>query len=54
MATVSVQCRYLTGLKRQIFRNARLWGSWDEQGRGRMESALAGLLEKASPARSPR
>ena len=28
----SVQFIYLTGLKRKIFRNARLWGSWDSQG----------------------
>lgn len=33
MATVSVQFRYLTGLKRKIFRNARLLGNWDHAGR---------------------
>ena len=33
MATKSVEFRYLTGLKRQIFRNARLRGSWDAAGR---------------------
>ena len=33
MAEVTVQFRYLTGLKRRIFRNARLVGSWDQQGR---------------------
>ncbi len=33
MATVSVQFRYLTGLKRKIFRNARILGSWDPTGR---------------------
>ena len=33
MATVAVQFLYLTGLKRQIFRNGRLSGSWDPQGR---------------------
>lgn len=33
MAKVAVRFRYLTGLKRQIFRNARLTGSWDDGGR---------------------
>jgi 1,4-alpha-glucan branching enzyme len=33
MATVAVQFRYLTGLKRDIFRNARLVGTWDNAGR---------------------
>ena len=33
MADVAVQFRYLTGLKRRIFRNARLVGNWDPQGR---------------------
>src|SRR5947209_572256 len=33
MATVPVQFRYLTGLKRSIFSNARLTGSWDGAGR---------------------
>jgi 1,4-alpha-glucan branching enzyme len=33
MAPVTVQFRYLTGLKRSIFRNARLVGSWDGAGR---------------------
>ena len=33
MATVAVQFTYLTGLKRDIFRNARLTGTWDENGR---------------------
>jgi 1,4-alpha-glucan branching enzyme len=33
MATVPVQFRILTGLKRSIFRNARLLGSWDSSGR---------------------
>ena len=33
MATVAVHFRYLTGLKRSIFRNARLAGSWDGSGR---------------------
>ena len=33
MATITVQFRYLTGLKRDIFRNARLAGSWDSLGR---------------------
>ena len=33
MGTVLVQFRYLTGLKRKIFRNARLLGSWDQNGR---------------------
>src|SRR5438046_918103 len=30
---VTVRFTYLTGLKRSIFRNARLLGSWDAQGR---------------------
>src|SRR4051794_29997632 len=33
MATLPVRFRYLTGLKRSIFRNARLAGSWDAAGR---------------------
>lgn len=33
MATVPVQFIYLTGLKREIFRNARLSGAWDGNGR---------------------
>jgi 1,4-alpha-glucan branching enzyme len=33
MAKIAVQFRYLTGLKRDIFRNARLAGSWDPAGR---------------------
>lgn len=33
MATISVQFRYLTGLKRQISRNVRLKGSWDSLGK---------------------
>ena len=33
MPTVAVQFRYLTGLKRRIFRNARLTGNWDSAGR---------------------
>jgi 1,4-alpha-glucan branching enzyme len=33
MANVAVQFRYLTGLKRDIFKNARLVGSWDNAGR---------------------
>ncbi|HEY1858985.1 MAG TPA: alpha-amylase family glycosyl hydrolase, partial [Gemmataceae bacterium] len=33
MATVPVLFRYLTGLKRCLFRNARLAGSWDNSGR---------------------
>jgi len=32
MAKISVRLRYLTGLKREIFSNARLCGTWDEQG----------------------
>ena len=32
MAEVTVQFRYLTGLKRRIFRNARLVGNWDHAG----------------------
>jgi 1,4-alpha-glucan branching enzyme len=33
MAAVSVQFRYLTGLQRKIFHDARLCGSWDSAGR---------------------
>jgi 1,4-alpha-glucan branching enzyme len=33
MATLSVRFRYLTGLTRPMFRNARLAGSWDAAGR---------------------
>ena len=33
MAMVTVQFRYLTGFTRMIFRNARLAGTWDSQGR---------------------
>jgi 1,4-alpha-glucan branching enzyme len=33
LAKVAVRFRYLTGLKRRIFRNARLTGSWDGAGR---------------------
>ena len=33
MGPVPVQFTYLTGLKRKIFRNARLLGSWDKNGR---------------------
>lgn len=33
MATIPVQFTYLTGLKKEVFLNARLTGSWDEDGR---------------------
>jgi 1,4-alpha-glucan branching enzyme len=33
MATVTVRFRYLTGLRHDLFRNARLAGSWDAAGR---------------------
>ena len=33
MAKLAVKFRYLTGLKRQIFTNARLSGSWNSQGK---------------------
>lgn len=33
MTTIPVQFRYLTGLKRKIFRDARLQGTWDQSGR---------------------
>jgi 1,4-alpha-glucan branching enzyme len=33
MATQTVEFQYLTGLKRAIFRNAQLLGSWDANGR---------------------
>jgi 1,4-alpha-glucan branching enzyme len=33
MAMIAVEFRFLTGLKRHIFHNARLRGSWDAQGR---------------------
>ena len=32
-ASVPIQFRFLTGLKRTIFREARLLGSWDADGR---------------------
>ena len=33
IALLTVRFRYLTGLKRELFRNARLMGSWDGVGR---------------------
>jgi 1,4-alpha-glucan branching enzyme len=33
MGTIAVQFKFITGLKAQIFRNARLSGSWDGNGR---------------------
>jgi 1,4-alpha-glucan branching enzyme len=33
VATRTVELRFITGLRRQIFRNARLRGSWDDAGR---------------------
>jgi 1,4-alpha-glucan branching enzyme len=33
MAKIAVQFRFLTGLRRRIFNNARLRGSWDDQGK---------------------
>jgi hypothetical protein len=33
MATQTVEFHYVTGLKRAIFRNARLRGSWDANSR---------------------
>jgi 1,4-alpha-glucan branching enzyme len=33
MGTTSVEFRFVTGLKRRIFRNARLRGSWDQNGK---------------------
>jgi 1,4-alpha-glucan branching enzyme len=33
MAAQTIEFQYLTGLKREIFRNARLRGSWDSSGR---------------------
>ncbi len=33
MATIAVHFRFLTGLKRKIFRDARLLGTWDDNGR---------------------
>src|SRR5215470_13510584 len=53
MATIAVRFRYLTGLKRQIFRNARLTGSWDAAGRFSpvwSETAMAsGIAEDGCP-----
>jgi hypothetical protein len=37
MADVAVQFRYLTGLKRRIFRNARLVGNWDRRDASRSQ-----------------
>ncbi|MGZ5011259.1 MAG: hypothetical protein ACXV74_09900, partial [Methylobacter sp.] len=33
MPSKKVEFQFITGLKRAIFRNARLRGSWDENGR---------------------
>ena len=33
MSMQNVEFRFMTGLKRAIFRNARLYGSWNDQGR---------------------
>jgi 1,4-alpha-glucan branching enzyme len=33
MKTQTVEFQFITGLKRTIFRNARLYGSWDDNGR---------------------
>jgi len=33
-AMLSIQFRFLTGLKRRIFQHARLLGNWDARGRG--------------------
>ena len=46
MATLAVHFRYLTGLKRELFRNARLVGSWDAGGR----SAVAWSERPMTPA----
>ncbi len=45
MATVPVQFRYLTGLKRQIFRDARILGSWDQAGRLSQSWSEASMAE---------
>src|SRR5438552_723996 len=54
MATVVVDFRYLTGLKRDIFREARLQGSWDGNGRfspGWSEIPMASMVaEDGCPA----
>ncbi len=54
MADVAVQFRYLTGLKRRIFRNARLVGNWDPQGRqslARVRHAMTEIIaEDGCPA----
>jgi 1,4-alpha-glucan branching enzyme len=53
MVKIAVRFRYLTGLTRQIFRNARLTGSWD--GAGRFSDVwsetpmLAGIAEDGCP-----
>ncbi|MGO9600038.1 MAG: alpha-amylase family glycosyl hydrolase [Isosphaeraceae bacterium] len=53
MGTLAVRFRYLTGLKRELFRNARLAGSWD--GSGRFSAVwsetpmTAGLAEDGCP-----
>ena len=45
MAEVTVQFRYLTGLKRRIFRNARLVGNWDPQGRQSLAGSDTAMTE---------
>ena len=46
MATVPVQFRFLTGLKRHIFRNARVRGSWDSAGRLSDQWSESGMNEE--------
>ena len=45
MADVTAQFRYLTGLKRRIFRNARLVGHWDPQGRESLAGSETSMTE---------
>jgi 1,4-alpha-glucan branching enzyme len=54
MAKISVRVRYLTGLKREIFFNPRLCGTWDNEGRlsaDWLESPMQSILaEDGCPA----
>jgi 1,4-alpha-glucan branching enzyme len=45
MGIVSVQFRYLTGLTRRIFRDARLQGAWDQHGRASQDWSETPMIE---------
>ena len=48
MAKIPIQFTYLTGLKREIFQNARLSGSWDRNGRYSDQWLTAPMEEKTA------